>query len=346
MKRKSTLALILTAILLLSLLSGCGAASDKATADSYVSNGYSAESAPMAPAEKPEMDYGYGAGMDVPADDSADAPVSGSDISGEDRFANAKLIYTANIELESTEFDAAVSGLEALVSDMGGYFEESYVNNYGSYRSGNYTVRVPAENFESFYTGVGELCQLNAISRRAQDISEVYYDTESRLFTQQTKLERLQELLAQAQSMEDIITLESAISDTELYIEQLTGTLRKYDSLVGFSTVTIYLQEVYKLTEVEEPVIGFGAKLAAAFKSGCTRFVSNLEDFLLIFARGWVGWLLFIVVVAVIVVLARRSARKKRSSASAEGRFFAKRRSRKANGDESDTSADMEDRGE
>ena len=318
MKRKSTLAFILTAILLLSLLSGCGAASDKATADSYVSNGYSAESAPMAPAEEPEMDYGYGAGMDVPADEPADAPASGSDISGEDRLANAKLIYTANIELESTEFDSAVSGLEALVADMGGYFEESYVNNYGSYRSGNYTVRVPAENFESFCASVGELCQLNAISRRAQDISEAYYDTESRLFTQQTKLERLQELLAQAQSMEDIITLESAISDTELYIEQLTGTLRKYDSLVGFSTITIYLQEVYKLTEVEEPVIGFGAKLVQAFKTGCSNFVDGLERGALRFARNWTDWLIFVIVVVIIILVVRKVLKKHRARKAAK----------------------------
>lgn len=317
MKRHSTLALILTAILLLSLLSGCGASNDKAATDNYVSNGYTGESAPgaEAPMEEPEMDmdYGYSEEMDTPADE----PASGSDLEGEDRFANAKLIYTANIELESTEFDSAVSGLEALVEDMGGYFEESYVNNYGSYRSGNYTVRVPAENFESFCSSVGELCQLNAISRRAQDISEAYYDTESRLVTQQTKLQRLQELLAQAESMEDIITLESAISETELYIEQLTGTLRKYDSLVGFSTVTIYLQEVYKLTEVEEPVIGFGAKLVQAFKTGCSNFVDGLERGALRFARNWTDWLIFVIVVVIIIVVVRKVLKKHKARRAA-----------------------------
>lgn len=312
MKRKSTLAFILTAILLLSLLSGCGASSDKAATDSYVSNGYAPESAPSAPMEMPEMDYGYAADM------PASKPADDSNVSGEDRFANAKLIYTANIELESTEFDSAVSGLEALVEDMGGYFEESYVNNYGSYRSGNYTVRVPAENFESFCSAVGQLCQLNAISRRAQDISEAYYDTESRLITQQTKLERLQELLAQAQNMEDIITLESAISDTELYIEQLTGTLRKYDSLVGFSTVTIYLQEVYKLTEVEQPVIGFGAKLVQAFKTGCSNFVDGLERGILRFARNWTDWLVFAVVVVIIILVVRKVLKKHKARKAAK----------------------------
>ena len=50
----------------------------------------------------------------------------------------------------------------------------------------------------------------------------MYYDNEARLTTQRTKLERLQELLSKAEAMEDIITIESAISETELQIEYLT----------------------------------------------------------------------------------------------------------------------------
>ena len=138
----------------------------------------------------------------------------------------------------------------------------------------------------------------------------MYYDTEARLTTQETKLKRLQELLSKAENMEDIITIESEISETELMIENLTGSLRKYDSLVGFSTVTVYLNEVYKLSDAEEPVIGFGAKLAAAFRRGCTNFVDGLENMLLGFARAWVGWLIFFAVAAVVVILVVRKVRR------------------------------------
>ena len=110
---------------------------------------------------------------------------------------------------------------------------------------------------------VGELCHVTYQEQDSDNVSEAYYDTESRLITQQTKLERLQTLLAQAETMEDIITIESAISDTELEIEQLTGTLRQYDSLVDFSTVYITLQEVYQLSNVEEPATRLGVGAAA-----------------------------------------------------------------------------------
>ena len=225
---------------------------------------------------------------------------------------NVKLIYTADIDLESTEFDRAAAELSALVAETGGWFEHSRVNNYNrSYRSAFYTVRVPAEKFFSFCDSVGTFCQVNSINRDQQDVSEYYYDTESRLVTQQTKLERLQALLAQAENMEDIIVLESAISETELAIEQLTGTLRHYDSLVGYSTVTITLSEVYQLSGTEAPAIGFGAKLTSAFGSGSRSFISGIQNLILGFARGWAGWLLFLVAAAAAVLVAVRVRRRR-----------------------------------
>lgn len=304
MKLKNYLVTICSILLILSLLSGCGASSSAMTeaADMVVS-------VPSVESSKGSYDTNYGYSVESPAEAPASED-SGSGLSHQS-LTNTKLIYTANIELETTEFDSSIAGLEDLVDSMGGYFESSYVNNYGSYRHGGYTVRVPAEHFDAFCTAVGEICQLNSISRAAEDVSEAYYDTESRLITQQTKLERLQILLAQAVSMEDIITLESAISETELNIERLTGTLRKYDSLVGYSTITISIDEVYKLTEVEQPVIGFGAKLAQAFETGCGNFVDSLQRTLLRMARNWVDWLIFFIIVAVVIVIVVRKMRKR-----------------------------------
>ena len=171
---------------------------------------------------------------------------------------------------------------------------------------------------------MGELCKIKSIYRSAEDISEMYYDTEARLHTQQIKRERLQALLEEAKHMEDIITLESAISDTDLAIENLTGSLRRYDSLVGYATVTVRLTEVYQITETEEPAIGFDAKLVAAFRAGTSSFVTGIQDFVLAFARSWANWLLFLAVVLIIVLLAVRARRKRKERS--EGRAAAKRR--------------------
>ena len=76
--------------------------------------------------------------------------------------------------------------------------------------------------------------------------------------------------------MADIITIESAISDTELEIERLTGSLRDYDSRINYATVTIFLSEVAQLSNVEEPAVTFGARLGNAFLNACRGFVDFL----------------------------------------------------------------------
>ena len=307
---KKAVSILLAAILLATLLCGCGGGSSVKTESSYAR-------ADAPKAATPNSSGGTmfaadsGAGWTA-QEEKSDAPMEPAE-TGSNLPENTKLIYRASIDMESTEFDAARQGLEALVAQLGGYFENSELNNYANYRRAWFTVRLPAANFETFCSAVGEICQVNNLSRSAEDVSEFYYDTESRLVTQQTKLARLQDLLRQAEDMKDIITLESAISETELAIEQLTGTLRKYDSLVSYATVTITLSEVYQLTAVEEPVIGFGAKLAQAFRSGAQGFVNGLQRFLLSVARGWIGWLVFLIIVAAVILIVRKITKRRRA---------------------------------
>ena len=302
---KKALSILLSLILLFSL-TACGSA----TMDS-------ATSAPMMPstngAMKEEMGFDYA----VP-DTPAEAPMPTPSVSGGSELVsstlpeNVKMIYRGYLYLESTAFDTATAGLQELVSQMGGYFETSELNNYSPYRSAFYVVRVPSAKYNEFCGKVGTLAQLNSQRHTSENVSEAYYDTESRLVTQRTKLDRLQELLAKADKMEDIITLESAIAETELQIERLTGTLRKYDALVDYATVEISLEEVYVLTEQEQPVIGFWPKLAEAFKTGTNRFVDDVESFALRFARNWVSRLIWLCIWVVIIVLVVRWLRKKK----------------------------------
>ena len=289
---KRGFAWMLALLLLLGLLSGCGGGGDNATASDTASSSVATDGADDAGGS-------YGAWPEAAVTEET-GETTGED-GGDDRLENAKMIYTARMEVETTGFDAADADLRTLVEVLGGYFEQAAVHNYGSgYRSGDYTVRIPADQFQAFLDQVGTICHVTYKEEGSENVSEAYYDAESRLVTQQTKLERLQNLLAQAENMEDIITIESAISDTELEIEQLTGTLRHYDSLVDFSTVYITLQEVYQLSNVEEPATTFGSRMSTAFASGWRGFVSALEGLAVALAYGWV-WLLLLVVIGVVV---------------------------------------------
>ena len=173
-------------------------------------------------------------------------------------------------------------------------------------------MRVPAEQFADFCAQVGTLCHVTWQNDTAEDISEQYYDTQSRLETAQIKLARLQELLKKAQNMEDIISIESAISETEYEIERLSGTVRHYDALVDYATVTLELNEVYRLSGTEDAPKSFGEKLGNAFTDGLAAVREGLEEFVIWFAYSWLGILIFAAVVFVAVKLIGRLRRGKK----------------------------------
>ena len=307
---KKALSILLSVMLLFSL-AACGAKSDSMAMNGASADKNTSSAAPSMPMPAPDIGFDYAMPEETVYDSVSSAGSTGTTVSST-LPENVKMIYRGYLYLESTGFDAAVSGLEALVAEMGGYFESSELNNYSPYRTAYYVVRVPSAQYQPFCGRVGQLAQVNSQRHTTENVSEAYYDTESRLITQRTKLERLQELLAKADVMEDIITLESAIAETELQIERLTGTLRKYDALVDYATVEINLEEVYELTEQEQPVIGFGAKLVEAFKTGTNNFVDDLERFALRFARNWISRTISLVFWIVVIVVGVRLLRKKK----------------------------------
>ena len=291
---KKRLLALMTALLLLTALTACGAKQESAAP---------AASAPAA--DMAEMEYG-GVSMSYT---TAEEASGGTAVSGQ------KLIRTASLEMETTEFDATNAALTDLVEKLGGYLESSSVRNRSSgYRSASYVIRVPAEKYDSFLDQAGTLCHETWRSTSQEDISEVYYDTQGRLKTQQIKLERLLELLAKAENMEDIITIESAISECEELIDSYSGTLRRYDGKVDYATIDLSLSEVYKYSNTEEVPATFGQRLGNSFASGWSSFVDAMEDLVVGLAYGW----MWIALLAVIAVVAVKTLRKKAKARKAE----------------------------
>lgn len=297
---KRIITLLLTLVLIL-LLAGCG----------RMAGSVDSVAAPM------DFGDGYWNTVDsngsnedyTTADDAAEPGAMEAENSGAAQTDRpAKRIYTGYMEMQTQDFDAAASGIDALVEELGGYFQQSSTSNGSSgYRRASYTIRVPAEQFETFFQKAGELCHVTYSTTNTDDVSESYYDTEARLETARIKLGRLQELLAKATSMEDIITIESAISETEWDIENLSGTLRHYDALVDYSTINVELSEVYKLSGQDGAVTTFGGRLGQSFVNGLKSVGNALEDFAVWLAYSWF-WLL--VIAAVIVVIVRVARRK------------------------------------
>lgn len=318
MKRK----LFAVSLALMLLLAGCGGGAANGAA-----GGTPASSAPQSPgaaADNSYWDMGT-AGGEGYYPEEPDAPME-TENQGSSVYQNpgAKLIRRAELSIQTEQFDESREALNTLVASCGGYFENS--SEYGgsrrdvnASRRGEYVVRVPAEKYDQFLSQTGELGYVTNKNENSEDIGERYYDTEARLKTQRTKQERLLALLEKAETMEDIIALESALSDVEYQIEQYSSELNRYDALVAFATFTISLSEVGRVTQEVGETASLGQRMAAGFQSSLRGLGQGFQNFLI-----WLSYNLFLVVIlaavaVVAVIIGKRELKKLKKKDGGQG---------------------------
>ncbi len=106
---------------------------------------------------------------------------------------SAKIIYTANLTLETRDYDTARAALDTALSDADGYMESSSeYTNTDSTRSVSLTLRVPQDSYKSFLAAAAQSGSVTYQNQQAEDITTRYMDTEARLASLTAQRTRLQ----------------------------------------------------------------------------------------------------------------------------------------------------------
>ncbi|EOS78630.1 hypothetical protein C819_00230 [Lachnospiraceae bacterium 10-1] len=303
--------LVLVLILLLGMMAaGCGAASKSAATETAVQDNcseaayatddiYSTEVMPEAAAGYTE-EGGTGASV-----------VQVQDV-------QRKLIRDVNLEVETETFEELLSTVGEKTRNLGGYIEESYTYNGSNYygkgtRNANLTIRIPAEKLDEFLLAVGEVSNVISRNESVTDVTLEYVDLESHKKVLLAEQERLLELLEKAETIEDIISLESRLSQVRYQIESMEAQLRTMDNRVNYSTVYLYINEVAKLTPVKEQTVW--EKISTGFASSLYNVGEGFVNFgigFIIFLPYLLVWVIIIVVFTLLLKLLIKCAVKKR----------------------------------
>ena len=228
-------------------------------------------------------------------------------LSAEAAQTSTKLIYTANLTIESKDFDAARTALTDAVSAAGGYLESSNESSYtGSSRTLSLTIRVPQDNYASFLEAAAQAGNLVDKSEQVQDVTTQYMDIEARLSNLTAQRTRLQELQASAENLADLLEIESSLSDVQYQIESWQSQLDWYSQQVSCSTVYLSLDEVKEYTPTEESYL---SQLSSALRNGWTGFVSGIQQ-LTVWVVGVWPVLVILAAAALAVRFVRRRTRK------------------------------------
>lgn len=176
---------------------------------------------------------------------------------GSDNFSSTKRVMkdsfaaTSNVVSESSDFrkfiktghlDFEVStllGVEALVSD--------YANKFGGYVSDssqgttncNFTVKVPVSEFEnaiSFSDGFGKLLSKSIF---ADDVTDRFYDLETRVVSKQIMKDKLEGYLTKAKDMKELLEVEKQLNEVLLDLEVMQGQLARLSKQIDYATLNL-----------------------------------------------------------------------------------------------------------
>ena len=342
--KKTTKLLALTLAVLLALgLAGCGAKT--------LSDTPNAAPAPYSYAESPaESESGFAMDEESGFANTASAGgLYGAEDADDSRTAldepadmSEKIIYSADATLETTEFDAALEKIQALVKELGGFMESTSVsgNNYSSIARGNtggryasFTIRVPSDKFSALTGSLSDIGNVPHCSTYMQNVTMEYYDVQSRLEAYKTQETRLLEMLAVAKSVEDMLAIQQQLTEVQYEIDSLTGQLRYYDHQVNYSTVTLYVTEVREYTPEPTITLTYWQRMTRGFSESLKGVGKFFQDLFLWFVTS-LPWLVpLAAVITGVVVLIRRGVKKhpERAARRAEKRAAkAEKRARKA----------------
>ena len=296
---KKMTAILVTLCMLAALLAGCGGASKSTQAF---------DAAADAPAEAAN-----GAYYDMESAKSEDGGLTGdtdSTVLPEGR----KWIITVNMSAETEDLDALMEALNGKISGLGGYVEDQDSYNgsmYSSrrYRSASLTVRIPAERVDEFTEEMSGIANVVSTNLSREDITLSYVATESRVKALQTEEARLLELMEQAETMADLLEIESRLTDVRYELENRASQLRLYDNQVDYATIYLSIDEVQEYTPVEEPTVW--ERISGGFVSSVKGVGNGLLDLLVwVLAKSPYLVILGGVTVGVVVLIKKRKARK------------------------------------
>lgn len=293
------------------VLSLCGCGSGSSSDMAAASVGYNSKQAMYADDVYTESAY---------AEEYDSYPENGDAGTGEPvevKDTGRKLIKNASISAETDDMDVFLNKLEARINALGGYLEYSNVYNgsYGSRESryANLTARIPAQKLDEFLNNVAEYSNVTSKNMSVNDVTLQYADNEARKSSLKTEQARLLELMEEAQSVDEIIYIESRLTDVRYELESIERQLRTYDNQVDYSTVSIDATEVVKYTPLEEP--SRWQKISEGFMESLADVWEGILDFITDFIiaipvltlLGLIGLIIFLIV----ILNVKRSRKKK-----------------------------------
>lgn len=171
----------------------------------------------------------------------------------DDEAAGRKIIAKGNVSLHSDDVELTIADVVRITDEYGGEIteRETTTNKEGDLRTARLLLRIPVGAFTDALADLEDAADLQSSNSGAEDVTTKVIDTQVRIRAQRRSLARVEELLDRAQSISDIIRIESQLTRRQADLDSLVQRLDYLQNQTSMSTITVNIALPPK--EKEEP---------------------------------------------------------------------------------------------
>lgn len=197
-------------------------------------------------------------------------------------------MYSGQLSLLAKDVAKVVQQATELATASGGYVERESNDSYQDGPSAQLVLKVPAAQYQSSLDQLAALgSQVLSRNSQAQDVTQQVVDVNSRLKSQQASVDRVRALMAQAQSITDVVSLESELSRREADLESLQSQQQALSTQAALSTIAVSVQSDHPATgAATKKPDSFGSSLGHALGGGWHVLVTILRWMLIALAAA------------------------------------------------------------
>lgn len=295
-----------TALLLTLALAGCSS-DDHDGRDDAASGSTAALDAPAADALEGAADAG-GDAQDSAAQDSAARSVA--------QEIPQSVIRKGNVALRADDVGRAQIEVRKVVDRHAGEVteEKTQSDDEGRPTYARMVLRIPSGDFGEAVEGLKKIGELESASTNEDDVTTQVIDVRTRLKVQQRSIARISVLFQRAQSIRDIMAIESELSRRQADLEALQQQEAYLADQTSLSTIVVSIDRTpAHQTKPEEDDTGFVAGLSAGW-GALTTFAVGLATAV----GALLPWVVVVAVLGVPALLLVRSVRRRAAARPAE----------------------------
>ena len=211
-----------------------------------------------------------------PREEAAEEKPYPSMVEPDEETTERKIIKTGDITLEVEDIVEAMDEVVEVANELGGYVVSSYKYEEEKGTSGSIHIRVPADRFDEAFSRLRELAvNVPYESTETKDITEEYIDLEARLHNLKATEAQYLALLEKAETVEEILKVQQALSSVRGQIEQIEGRMKYLERTSDMALIQVTLKQTKDLAEpwslsntlksAVRGLITFGRGLATGF---------------------------------------------------------------------------------